>query len=257
MGPAAGADFVRLFVHACDEYLKHHRLPVVDQAYPEHWLAQLPVPDRTAAIAAPDNAAISPLEPLAKGLGQLQALGATSVAIACNTAHYWHAALQQRCPGVRLLHIVEEVVAALRQPDDAGGPANQVLLLATQGTYRSGLYDGALAQAGITVHKPTPEEREQLMRGIFDGVKRGDMAVANHFFGPVLQALRARHGDCPVVMACTEIPLALPQAPEARGLRLIDPARVLAQALARRAYGDAGSDGVATVATGEAAGAAH
>ncbi|MFZ3117300.1 MAG: aspartate racemase, partial [Variovorax sp.] len=47
MGPAAGADFVRLFVDACAQHMRAVGEPVRDQAFPEHWLAQVPVPDRT------------------------------------------------------------------------------------------------------------------------------------------------------------------------------------------------------------------
>src|SRR6476469_6739758 len=44
MGPAAGADFARLFVHACAEHMGKSGVVVSDQAFPEHWLAQVPVP---------------------------------------------------------------------------------------------------------------------------------------------------------------------------------------------------------------------
>ena len=47
MGPAAGADFARLFVEACARLLAERGQPVHDQAFPAHWLAQLPVPDRS------------------------------------------------------------------------------------------------------------------------------------------------------------------------------------------------------------------
>ena len=39
-----------------------------------------------------------------------------------------------------------------------------------------------------------------------------------------------------MVMACTEIPLALPRVPEASGWSLVDPSAILAAALARRAF---------------------
>ena len=47
MGPAAGADFVRLFVQACTDFMQQHGWAVCDQSFPTHWLAQVPVPDRT------------------------------------------------------------------------------------------------------------------------------------------------------------------------------------------------------------------
>ncbi|KKW66893.1 aspartate racemase [Lampropedia cohaerens] len=231
MGPAAGADFVRLFVQACTEQLRRRGAAVVDQAFPEHWLAQIPAPDRTSAIAAPERPEISPLDAMSHAVQQLHSLDVRIVAIACNTAHYWHQPLQQRHSQVRILHIINETIAHLQQ---AG--VREVLLMATQGTHRSRLYDSALEAAGIAVHTPLPHEREQVMQGIFEGVKRGRLDVANQYFGPVVQALRQRHAADTLVMACTEIPLALPQASQAQGLKLIDPAWVLAQALAAQAY---------------------
>ena len=42
MGPAAGADFVRLFVQACAQQLRARGEPVRDQTFPEHWPARTP-----------------------------------------------------------------------------------------------------------------------------------------------------------------------------------------------------------------------
>ena len=229
MGPAAGVDFVRLFVAACEDWLRTHGRPVVDQAYPEHWMAQLPVPDRTRALTDPD--AQQPLEPMARGLTQLATLGVRAAAIPCNTAHAWHEALQARVPQIELLHMPRETAAELRRRGIA-----RVALLATQGTYRMGLYDQAFAAEGIACVLPDEQARQWLMEGIYDGVKAGDLPLAQQRFVTVGAQLRAEHGDIALAMACTEIPLALPQAPQAEGWTLVDPSAILAQALARRAY---------------------
>jgi aspartate racemase len=231
MGPAAGADFVRLFVQACTEQLQQDGLPVNDQSFPIHWLAQVPVPDRSEALNAGGLAFEGPLGAMAEAIGQLQACGASAVAMACNTAHAWHAALQERFPQTELLHVASEVAAALR----AAG-VREVGLMATQGTYRTGLYDEALAAVGIACHLPLEAERDTLMRGIYDGVKTGDMPLARTCFVEVAQRLRARHGEIALIMGCTEIPLALEDAPVAARWTLVNPAKVLAQALASRAY---------------------
>jgi aspartate racemase len=236
MGPAAGADFVRLFVDACARELRVHGLRVHDQAFPEHWLAQVPVPDRTQALMHPHAPEQQPLDALLQALGRLVALGARSVAMACNTAHAWHASLQARFAQVELLHVAQELALELQSRR-----ASAVILLATQGTYQSGLFDPALAQAGIRVICPDAPGRQWLMEGIYQGVKRGDLAWARHCFAQATRPLLARHGDVPVVMACTEIPLALPTLPDMAGRSLIDPAHLLAQALARRSYAAAGS----------------
>ena len=234
MGPAAGADFARLFVQACAARLALLGLPVSDQSFPEHWLAQVPVPDRSAALDAPAAdmpGAHQPLDPMLQALGKLAALGATAVAVACNTAHAWHGRLQQRFPQVEVLHVAREVAAALR----AQG-VREVGLLATAGTYRAGLYDSVLREAGVVCHVPEAFECEQLMRGIYQGVKINDLAFARARFEPVAQRLAARHGLSTLILGCTEIPLALPEVAGHPALQLMDPAWVLAQALARRAY---------------------
>ncbi len=231
MGPAAGADFVDLFVQACIDWLHQHGQPVNDQAFPEHWLAQLPVPDRTRALGATGEEADAPLAAMASGLERLEQLGAVAVAMACNTAHAWHAALQAQFPRIELLHVAREVALHLQ----AQG-VREVALLATQGTYRNALYQTALAQAGIPCQLPLEAERETLMRGIYDGVKTGDLACAQRCFVEVAQRLLARHGDTALIMGCTEIPLALPSAPQAARWTLVNPAQVLARALANRAY---------------------
>lgn len=231
MGPTAGAEFARLFVQACAQHLQHQGRPVTDQAFPEHWLVQVPVPDRTQALFSPAHDAQQPLEPMAQALGRLAALGVKAVAIACNTAHAWHASLQARFPHIDVLHVAQEVALALQ----AQG-VRDVALLATEGSYRVGVYEQALAAAGLRCHLPQEAEKHALMEGIYQGVKANNLALAQARFGDVAQALAQRHPGCTLVMGCTEIPLALPQAPQARGLALLDPADVLARALVRRAY---------------------
>lgn len=231
MGPAAGADFVRLFVDACAQLMRESGEPVQDQSFPEHWLAQVPVPDRTSALACSATATDQPLEPMSQAVGKLVALGSRSIAIACNTAHAWHGRLQLRFPEVELLHIARETAQHL-----AGQGATAVALMATEGTYRVRLYQEALAEAGLDCLLPLPEERQTVMRGIFEGVKAGNRPLAEQCFAAVALRLAERHGDVPIVMGCTEVPLGLQGALATRGLDLIDPARVLATALAQRAY---------------------
>lgn len=231
MGPAAGADFARMFVQACADHMRSLQIPVSDQAFPEHWLAQVPVPDRSNALGSPGPGGHQPLDPMLQAMGKLAALGATTVAVACNTAHAWHAELQERFPQLEVLHVAREVAQNL-----AGRGVGQVGLLATDGTYRAGLYDQALRQAGLQCHIPSVEERERLMRGIYEGVKAGNMALARECFAGVASALAGRHGLSVLVLGCTEIPLALSAVPGMDSLELVDPAALLARALAQRAY---------------------
>lgn len=230
MGPAAGVDFVRLFLSACERCLREHDTPIVDQAFPEHWLAQIPVADRSAALRDPH--APQPLEGMSLAIERLVGLGARAVAVACNTAHAWQAALQRAQPDVELLHIARETAAHLRVSG-----VTSAMLLATEGTYRMALYQEAFDACEIGCVVPSARERNALMEGIYDGVKAGRPELARERFAAVGRALYERHGDLPMVMACTEIPLAMPFADGARQWTLVDPAEVLALALARKAYG--------------------
>ena len=230
MGPVAGADFVRLFVQSCIEHMQAIGITVSDQRFPEHWLAQVPVPDRTQALDADTAGAQQPLEPMLQALGRLAALGARCVAMPCNTAHAWHSRLQDRFPQLDVLHIANETaqqLAVQRIPAAA--------LMATDGTYHSGVYAQALQRAGVECLLPTPAERARIMHGIYDGVKAGNMLLAQRCFGEVAQALTERHG-APLILGCTEIPLALEGAAQMAGVRSFNPAQVLAKTLAQRAY---------------------
>ena len=211
--------------------MRARNLPLVDQSYPEHWLAQVPVPDRSAALRDTRSGAHQPLEPLLQAMGRLAALGTQAVAIACNTAHAWHASLQQRFPQMDVLHGVQEVAADL-----VGRGVTDVGLLATQGTYDSALYTDELEAWGVRCHVPSPAERELLMTGIYQGVKADNLALARQCFTDVAQALQQRHGLSVLIMGCTEIPLALQRVPPTDGVELLDPARVLARTLVQRAY---------------------
>lgn len=237
MGPAAGADFVRLFVQACTDRMAALGIPVHDQAYPEHWLAQVPIPDRTAALHDTRPGAHQPADPMLQATGRLAALGARVVAIACNTAHAWHGLLQQRFPQLMVLHGVQEVAADL-----ALHKVHGVGLLATQGAYEAGLYQRELEHLDIDCFVPEPRERDQLMQGIYDGVKAGNYALARQRFEAVSLVLQQRYGVSTLIMGCTEIPLALSEHSRLEGLTLVNPSLVLAAALARHAYGNVGME---------------
>jgi aspartate racemase len=231
MGPAAGADFARLFVQACTERMHILQITVSDQAFPEHWLVQAPIPDRSLALESTNQDRDQPLTPMLQAMGKLAAVGATTVAIACNTAHAWHGALQKQFPQIEVLHIAREVAQTV-----ASWELHEVGLLATEGTYRSALYGEALRQSGLQCHIPLAEERQCLMHGIYDGVKTGNLKLARQCFSKVAQAMVRRHGISTLIMGCTEIPLALTSVPGKHKVNLVDPAALLAQRLAQRAY---------------------
>ena len=217
MGPMATVDFLKKLVEATPAARDQDHLPVI--------VAQAPdIPDRTQAIL---GTGADPLAAMTVALRRLEAAGATRIAIPCNTAHHWHGALQAltRAP---ILHIVDAVAEMLGAQGVAGGPIG---LLATDGTLEAGIYPRRLARLGFTCR--TPEDQAAVMRAI-RLVKAGHVAEARILLEGQAEALLAA-GCGRVVLACTEIPVALAEAPAALRPRLLDATQALALACVRTA----------------------
>ena len=68
MGTAAGANFARFFVAASANHMRGRGIAVFDEAFPEHWLAQVPVPlALTSVTGMADLDLIDCVELLGKG----------------------------------------------------------------------------------------------------------------------------------------------------------------------------------------------
>ncbi|MCJ2036095.1 amino acid racemase [Methylobacterium sp. J-068] len=212
MGPMATVDFLKKLVEATPAARDQDHLGVM--------VAQASdIPDRTSAILGrgPD-----PLPAMTTALRRLEAAGATRIAMPCNTAHHWHGALQALTP-VPILHIVDAVAEALARKGIGGG---SIGLLATDGTLLSGIYPQRLARFGFTCR--TPEDQSSVMRAI-RRVKAGACAEARDLLRAQAEALVAS-GCRQVVLACTEIPVALAEPPVPLRPLLLDATQALARA---------------------------
>ena len=211
MGPMATADFLAKLVRATPAARDQDHIPTLVCSAAD-------IPDRNAAILGhgPD-----PLPAMQAALRRLEAAGAARIAMPCNTAHHWHAALQA---GTRLpiLHIVDAVAQSLA----AAGIVGPIGLLATDGTLRTDLYPQRLARHGWSCRRPDAQGQAAVMAAI-RAVKAGQ-AGATALLRAQAEQLRAA-GCERVVMACTEIPLALADVPALRGV-LVDATEALARA---------------------------
>jgi aspartate racemase len=214
MGPMATVDFMTKIARntpaTCDQ--EHIEIIVCSAAR---------IPDRTTAIR---GGGCDPFPAMLTALRRLERAGAGVIAIACNTAHNWHAALQAKTRRP-ILHIVDAVVDHLAGLDVTEG---RIGLLATDGTIAANIYPPRLAARGFTCVVPDAARQTDVMRAI-RLVKAGRCEEANALLVATAHALIA--GDCRfIVMGCTEIPLALASADEPLRQRLIDPTDVLARA---------------------------
>src|SRR4051812_44587909 len=146
MGPLASAQFmVRLTLLTPAEQDQAH-IPSVLWSDPR-------VPPRTAARLGGGE---GPLPALLRGLRGLEAAGCGAIAIPCNTAHGWFAAMQAATP-LPILHIVDAAAADLARQGVAPG---RIGLMGTAATLAMRLYQEKLDGAGWDCLVPTPAEME-------------------------------------------------------------------------------------------------
>lgn len=221
MGPAATADFYARLVQRTPANRDQDHLRVVIWADPT-------VPDRVGAVL---NGTTEPYPAMLAGARRLRELGATVAAMPCNTAHVFLPRLVADT-GLRFVDMIDATVTALTR--SAGAPRT-VGLLGTRGVLHSRLYQERLAAAGIRSVEPDPDAQRSVDAAVRE-VKRGAPGVAReHAVDGVHRVVR--RGAEAVVLACTELPLALPA--DARdGLPpLADPTDELAMAVVRECLG--------------------
>jgi aspartate racemase len=215
MGPLATVDFLGKLVAETPAQRDAEHVPMLVYSVPQ-------IPDRPAAILGDGE---SPLPAMLAGIRTLRNAGATCLAIACNTAHYWHDELIAQ-GGLPILHMADAACAQLA----AGGTGPGAIgLIATQGTLAAGFYQQRLADNGYTAVINTPAEQERYVLPAIAAVKRNDLAAAHALALDACAAL-AKAGAQAVILACTEIPPALEFRPTATAVPCIDATRALARA---------------------------
>jgi aspartate racemase len=106
-------------------------------------------------------------------------------------------------------------------------------LTGTRGLVESDIYPGVLAPRGLQYVSPTPAEREEIDRIIFDELVNGVLnSRAVGCFQRVIGRMKTAGCDA-VILGCTEIPLIMNDANSP--LPTLDSTRLLARAALRRA----------------------
>lgn len=214
MGPRSTAPFVDLVVSECQRQYGARD----DIDFPPMMVYSLPTPfflDRPL-----DHAALE--ASIRAGLAHLASTGVALVAMPCNTAHRYHAALAASI-GVPLLDMV--ALAAEATPEGAG----PIALLATRATVEAQLYQPALAARGLACHHS--ESLQRHVDGVIHAVKQRGPAEVLPAWRALAGALRdARAGAA--LIACTDLNVAL--ALEPLPCAVVDATRLLAAATVAR-----------------------
>lgn len=215
MGPLATADFFRKLVDATPATDDQDHLPVLIHSVPQ-------IPSRPAAIL---RAGPSPLPALLEARDRLLGAGATMLAMPCNTAHHWYDDLVAGCT-VPFIHIVDAVA------DQLPADARELAIVATRATLLTRVFERRLAAHGVALTSPDEATYDRAVQPAIDAVKRGAAEEGGRLLEPVIAAELER-GAAAVVLACTELPIALDAVASPLRARCIDSTDALARACVR------------------------
>ena len=152
-------------------------------------------PDRTAFILKESEE--DPSELLVGDAKRLVAFGATHLAIACNTAHYFYDRICEAV-NVPVLNIMRETVETVT---DLG--VSKIGLMATKGTVHARVYQDMCDKFGITCVCPDEVNQQRIMDIIYRSVKSGRPVNMGEFF-KAADSLRER-GCERLILGCTEL----------------------------------------------------
>jgi aspartate racemase len=215
MGPLATADFFRKLIDATPARTDDDHIPALILSVPQ-------IPSRPAAIL---RGGASPLPALRAVRDRLLAGGATLLAMPCNTAHHWYDELAADCP-VPFVHIVDAVA------DRLPAEARNLAIVATRATLHARVFERRLAARGIALRAPDDATYDRAVQPAIDAVKRGTPADGGRLLEPVIAGALQR-GAAAVVLACTELPIALDAIGSPLRAHCIDSTEALARACVR------------------------
>ena len=215
MGPLATLDFFHKVLLATPAKGDADHVPLLIQSDPR-------IPPRPPAIL---GGGLSPLPELVLGRDRLIAAGATALVMPCNTAHHWYADLSKGCP-VPFISIVDASVAELASLADAG---SSIGIIATRATLATHIFNAPLTRAGHTLMLPDDGQMDGLVLPGIELAKAGHAMQAGQLIAQAVQAL-LHQGASAVVLACTELPLALDAVQSPLRAKCVDSTAALARA---------------------------
>lgn len=236
MGPEAGILLFRSILAQTKANTDQEHLSVLLMSCPAK------ITDRTAYLEGLVD--VNPAHNVAEVIKTLEAAGAAVIGMACNTVHapeilnvITEELRKSKCR-VQLLNMPLETCRYLQEHHPQ---VHKVGLMATVGTYKTGLYKNTLRQLGYEVVIPEPEfQRNVIHRMIYDP-EFGLKSNANHVTLKAVARMDAavrffeEAGAEAIILGCTELPMVLAGSKCSYQIPLISSTDALALALIREA----------------------
>jgi len=196
MGPGATAMLYSKIISRTPAETDQQHLHVIIDSDPS-------VPDRSKNIL---QGGPSPAPTLNQMAMRLQNAGAEVLILPCNTAHYF---IDEALHNVDLpfIHIIDETIKTCQAilPKDG-----RVGLLATSATISSRVYHDRFSPTAFRLMAPKDDDQQQVMDGIYNGVKAGRFDYGADRLKNVAENLISGGAQL-IIGGCTEIPLVLRQ----------------------------------------------
>jgi len=187
------------------------------------------IADRTAFLLGESDK--DPRPELAKSAKRLEEGGAGCIIMPCNTAHAFYDFIAASTT-IPVLHMIEETARWITRhyPGE-----KRIGVLATQGTYKAGVYSGGLERFGLSQVLPDAAGQQETTRLIYDGIKANNFAYDYTAYEQAITRLKRESGVKVVILGCTELSVAHRLHPVA-GI-FVDPLQVVARAAIRMVDG--------------------
>lgn len=222
MGSEATSILFQDIVHQTDAANDSEHIPVIINNDPS-------IPDRSAFILGkgPD-----PVPYLQEGAKKLQDWGAGCIIIPCNTAHYFIDEINSVIQ-IPVLNMIEETAVFAKKQYPG---VSRFGLLATLGTYKTGLYEKAFSEQGLTAVLPDEHYRNLIMGSIYgkSGLKAGFKSEPAMILKESIQFLQSKGVEI-FISGCTEVSLVSEEL--GKVAPILDPMKILAEASIRFAGG--------------------
>jgi aspartate racemase len=217
MGPEATLELMRRVIARTPANGDEDHIHLIAESNPK-------IPSRIAHLI--EQTGPDPTPELVRIARNLQRAGADGLAMPCNTAHHYAAAIQAAV-SIPLLDMVRLTVAQIAR----SRPAARVGLLASTAVHRVGVYTRAFGDLGLT--PILPRRQEELMT-LIRAVKGGDTSSRAARELAAVGSELEEHSDITLI-ACSE--LSLISAPLAAAVPIVDSLDVLTEAIVDFAAG--------------------
>ena len=188
LGPLSSAYFYELVTTHTQAECDQDHIDIVLSSFAS-------TPDRTAYILGKSEK--SPVPKMVQCAKMLEGCGVDAIVIPCNTAHHFIEEVRKSV-SVPVPSIIEETVLQIKKMN-----IKKPLILATEGTIQTEAYQSCLITHDINFCIPDNKDQEIISRVIYDGVKTGNLRVADDIV-KVVNKYSQLGCDC-AILGCTEL----------------------------------------------------